>query len=121
MNDFIPRLKLAPLNFLKVGNKQALLLKVIMLLFIAAALLGWEAKVGLVGITLQLAALGLSLLLGVRDGCQAAGAQVPVLESSLEAPHHHPPQSPILFAVRNDPSCCALTISLSRNFDGAQA
>lgn len=64
----------------------------IMLLFIAAALLGWEAEVGLVRITLQLPALGLSLLLGVRDGCQAAGAQVPVLESSLEAPHH-PPQS----------------------------
>lgn len=48
-----------------MGSEQASLLGVIMLLFIAE----WEAKVDLVGIILQLPALGLSLLLGVRDGC----------------------------------------------------
>lgn len=38
-----------------------------------------------------------------------------------DAPHHHPPQCSVLFTVRNDPSCSALTISLTGNFDRAQA
>lgn len=75
---------------------------------------------GLAGISPQLPALRQPLLLGVRAAAGAARPQY-LSRSRREAPLHHPPQRSVLFTVRHGLSCSVLTISLSGNFDRAQA